>query len=79
MRKNKKTVMIGGGLLSPLEIGVCAAIREFNGDFIFTEPVQTIIQENCKNIKFETQDSIYHLLPQLAPARKMRIPHLLAA
>ena len=79
MKNNKKTVLIGGGLLSPLEIGARAAIQVFSGGFIITDPVQTILQNNRKHIKFETQDSSYQLLPQLASVCKLQPSQLLAA
>ena len=79
MKNNKKAVLIGGGLLSPLEIGARATIQVFSGGFILTEPVQTILQNSSKHIKFETQDSIYHLLPQMASVCKLQPSQLIAA
>ena len=79
MKNSKETVLIGGGLLSPLEIGAQAVIQVFNGGSILTEPVQTILQNSSKHIKFETQNSIYHLLPQLAAVCKLPTSQLLAA
>ena len=61
MKNNKKFVLVGGSLLSPLEIGACIIIRAFNDELILTNPVQAILQDNCIFAKFETLDSIYYV------------------
>jgi len=75
----KKTVRINGRPLIPLTVGERAIIQIYGGGHLRTSAVQAITQDNSRYIEFETQNSVYHLLPQFAAAAKMPEVYVLCA
>jgi len=76
---NKKTVLLGGCLLLPFEIGAGATIKTFDDQYVCTAPVQTILQDNSIFTKFETPDSVYYVFKRLAQVCEVQATMPLAA
>ena len=65
--ENKKSVQLCGSLLCPLVTGQCAVFRA-NGDIYRTSAVKAIHEVSANSIRFETENTHYHLLLSPYPA-----------
>lgn len=59
--ENKKSIQLCGNLLCPLVTGQCAVFKA-NGDIYRTSTVKAIHEVSANSIRFETENTHYHLL-----------------
>lgn len=57
----KQTIQISGTMLSPLEVGKPAHIREENGGYRHTTNIQCVERVSLDEIRFETHNTYYVL------------------
>ena len=75
MKKEKKQIVLNGSLLRPLSVGR-GAILHAGGNIYHTSRVVAILEESEDCVRFETQNSHYHLsmspfpLAAVSPDRK---------
>ena len=69
--EKKKTVQLCGNLLCPLVTGQCAIFKA-NGDIYRTSQVIAIHEAGTGSIRFETENTHYHLLLSPYPAAVIR-------
>lgn len=60
MKKEKKQIVLNGSLLRPLSVGR-GALLHAGGNIYHTSRVVTILEESEDCVRFETQNSHYHL------------------
>jgi hypothetical protein len=60
MKKEKKQIVLNGSLLRPLSVGR-GALLHAGGNIYHTLRVVTILEESEDCVRFETQNSHYHL------------------
>ena len=60
MKKEKKQIVLNGSLLRPLSVGR-GAILHAGGNIYHTSRVVAILEESEDCVRFETQNSHYHL------------------
>lgn len=60
MKKEKKQIVLNGSLLRPLSVG-WGAILHAGGNIYHTSRVVAILEESEDCVRFETQNSHYHL------------------
>ena len=65
--ENKKTIQLYGNLLCPLVTGKCAVFKA-NGDIYRTSTVKAIHEVSVDSIRFETENTHYHLFLSPYPA-----------
>lgn len=65
--KSKKTVQLCGNLLCPLATGQCAVFKA-DGVIYRTSTVKAIHEVSVSSIRFETENTHYHLLLSPYPA-----------
>ena len=65
--ETKKNVQLSGNLLCPLVTGQCAVFKA-NGDIYRTSQVIAIHEVDTTGIRFETENTHYHLLLTPYPA-----------
>lgn len=65
--KKKEIQLLFGVLLRPLKVGVPAAIVH-TGGWMRTTPVRAITRLSLDNVVFETENSVYCLVPYRHPA-----------
>lgn len=62
----KKQTSLSGVLMYPLSIGTCAWIL-YGGQYIRTSPVVAVHSVGAQEIRFETRNTLYRLLPKSTP------------
>ena len=70
-KENKKSLELYGNLLCPLVTGQCAIFKA-NGDIYRTSQVIAIHEAGTGSIRFETENTHYHLLLSPYPAAVIR-------
>lgn len=60
MKKEKKQIVLNGSLLRPLSVGR-GALLHAGGNIYHTSRVMTILEESEDCVRFESQNSHYHL------------------
>ena len=60
MKKEKKQIVLNGSLLRPLSVGR-GALLHAEGNIYHTSRVVAILEESEDCVRFETQNSHYHL------------------
>ena len=60
MKKEKKQIVLNGSLLRPLSVGR-GALLHAGGNIYHTSRVVAILEESEDCVRFETQNSHYHL------------------
>ena len=60
MKKEKKQIVLNGSLLRPLAVGR-GALLHAGGNIYHTSRVVAILEESEDCVRFETQNSHYHL------------------
>ena len=79
MKKEKKQIVLNGSLLRPLSVGR-GALLHAGGNIYHTSRVVTILEESEDCVRFETQNSHYHLsISPLPLAAVSPLPVRLAA
>lgn len=79
MKQRKKEIqLLFGVLLKPLKVGKPAAIVH-TGGWMQTSPVCAITRLTMANVVFETENSVYCLVPYRHPAAAKAEPSLTAA
>ena len=65
MKKEKKQIVLNGSLLRPLSVGR-GALLHAGGNIYHTSRVVAILEESEDCVRFETQNSHYHLSMSLS-------------